>query len=345
MIWTDNSIILSDRAALKDGEGLSVHFVDVDDAGFVDPEWSEAARALESSSAYWIVPLPDANFSRVQQTFRSHVETMSTTPNKRERQLLTGAFYSTTPAGVEIALRPENLYAGSTNLVAIENIGVAEGLQMEDVANYGVPENFGSTFRCVYFYPDKIVVNVQGVVGGVGVPGTFIAAAAGGYLSGQQYIAEPLTWKNLAGFTVTRDRTILTGNPTLANRLGAAGVTVVHGGAAGGKVLHFKSTTTSGNAFEEEPTSINIADLTAQELRNGLGSQFIGKAQTADLPHQMLLSTKSILQSLLHRKLLSNFDNIQVAQDSTEPRQYNVRVEVAPVLPLLWIYIEVSVGL
>jgi len=353
MIWTDNTIILSDRAGLRDGEGLEVHFVDRDDAEFVDPEWGEAARALESSDAYWIVPLPDAHYSSVQQTFRAHVESMSSTPNRRERQLLTGAFYTIAPDGREVALRPENLYAGSANPVAIEDIGVLEGVQgdeqweitaglIEDIANYGVPENFGTSYRTVYFYPDKIVVNLNGL--NTGVPGLYMAAAAGGYLSGQQYIAEPLTWKNLIGFTITRDRTVLTGNPTIANRLGAAGITVVHGLAAGGKVLHFKSTIQSGNAFQEEPTSINIADLTAQELRNGLGAQFIGKAQTPDLPHQMLASTKSICQSLLHRKLLNNFDNIQVAQDTTEPRQYNVRVEILPVLPLLWIYIEVQVG-
>ena len=354
MIWTDNSIILSDRAGLRDGEGLEVHFVDTDDAAFVDPEWGEAAAAMESSDAYWIVPLPDSHFSAVQQTFRAHVESMSSTPNRRERQLLTGAFYVVAPDGRDITLSPANLYAGSSNPVAIEDIGVLEGVQgdeqweitaglVEDIANYGVPENFGTSYRTVYFYPDKIVVSLNGL--NTGVPGIYMAAAAGGYLSGQQYIAEPLTWKNLIGFTITRDRTVLTGNPTISNRLGAAGITVVHGLAAGGKVLHCKSTIQSGNAFQEEPSSINIADLTVQELRNGLSAQFIGKAQTPDLPHQMLASTKSICQSLLHRKLLNNFDNIQVAQDTSEPRQYNVRVEILPVLPLLWIYIEAQVGL
>ena len=354
MIWTDNSIILSDRAGMRDGEGLAVHFVDTDDAGFVDPEWTEAAAAMESSDAYWIVPIPDSHFSAVQQTFRAHVELMSSTPNRRERQLLTGAFYAVAPDGTEHGLSPANLYAGTANPVAIEDIGVMEGVQgdeqweitaglVEDIANYGVPENFGTSYRTVYFYPDKVVVSLNGL--NTGVPGLYIAAAAGGYLSGQQYIAEPLTWKNLIGFTITRDRTILTGNPTIANSLGAAGITVVHGLAAGGKVLHCKTTIQSGNAFQEEPSSINIADLTVQELRNGLSAQFIGKAQTPDLPHQMLASTKSICQSLLHRKLLNNFDNIQVSQDTSEPRQYNVRVEILPVLPLLWIYIEAQVGL
>ena len=354
MLWSDNTIILSDRAGLRDGEGVSVHFIDADDAGFVDPEWAEAATAMESSDAYWIVPIPDGHFSSVQQTFRAHVESMSATANRRERQLLTGAFYNTAPDGTELALRPENLYAGASNPVAIEDIGVLEGIQgysqtqiqsglVEDIANYGVPENFGTSYRTVYFYPDKVVVNLSGV--NAGVPGFYIAAAAGGFLSGQQFLADPLTWKNLVGFTVTRDRTVLTGNPTIANRLGSAGVTVVHGLAAGGKVMHCKSTIQSGNAFQEEPSSVNIADLTAQELRNGLSAQFIGKAQTPDLPHQMLASTKGICQSLLHRKLLNNFDNIQVSQDPNEPRQYNVRVEIVPVLALLWIYIEVQVGL
>jgi len=354
MIWSDNTVILSDKAGLKEGEGIALHFVDEDDAEFVDADWSESAKALESTSAYWIVPLPDAHFSMVQQTFKTHVETMSATANRRERQLLTGAFYNVNSDGTELALKPVNLYDGSAHPVAIEDIGVLEGIQgdsvadkssglTEDIANYGIPDNFGNSYRVVYFYPDKIVVSINGI--NTAVPGTYLAAAAGGYLSGQQYIAEPLTWKNLAGFTITRDRTVITSNPTIANYLGAAGITVVQGNAAGGKVLHCKTTTSSGDAFEEEPTSINIADLTSLELRNGLQARFTGKPQNADLPHQMLASTKNICQSFLHRKLLNNFDNIQVAQNTTEPRQYDVKVEILPVLSTLWISINVQVGI
>jgi hypothetical protein len=347
MVWTSGEIILSDRAGLNAGEGLAVSFVTVDDAPFVDAEWSAAAAALEAADAYWIVPLPTDHISAVQQTFKTHVETMSSTSNKKERQLLTGAFYGTTDAGVEIPLLPQNLYAGATNQLALEDIGVLEGIQAgmlgEDVANYGVPENFGTSYRTMYFYPDKITVDIAGV--NYSVPGFYLAAAAAGYLSSQGNIAEPLTWKNLIGFNIPRDRNLLVNNPTIANKLGAAGVVVVQGLAAGGKVLHAKTTIQGGSPWQEEPTSVNIADLIAKEVRDDLGNRFIGRAQTQELPHEMLRVVKSNLQSAMERKLISNFDAIQISQDSVEPRQYNVSFQIAPVLPLLWIYCEISVGI
>ncbi len=347
MVWTSGEIILSDRAGLTAGEGISVSFIAVDDAPFVDAEWAEAAAILEAADAYWIVPLPTDHISAVQQTFRAHVEVMSDTPNKKERQLITGAFYGTTDAGVEIPLLPQNLYSGSTNQLAIEDVGVLEGIQSgalgEDVANYGVPENFGRSYRTMYFYPDKIVVDIAGV--NYNMPGFYMAAAAAGFLSSRGYIAEPLTWKHLIGFNIPRDRNLLVTNSTIANRLGAAGVVVVQGLAAGGKVLHAKTTIQGGSAFQEEPTAIDVADLIAKEVRDDLGNRFIGKAQTTELPHEILRTVKSNLQGAMFRKLISNFDSIQVTQDSVEPRQFNISFQIAPVLPLLWIYCEVTVGI
>ena len=357
MIWgpgADGTIILSDKAGLRDGEGFRVSYVSVDDADFVDPQWSLAATALESVDTYWICPLPDAHVAAVQHTFKLHVDTMSSTPYRKERQLVTGAFSVLNDDGEYVGLTPENLYAGETHLAAMEDIGIIEGIQgdteaeilagsIEDLANYGVPDNFGDSYRVNYFYPDQIVVSIAGT--NTAVPGLYLGAAAAGWFSGQQYIAESLTWKSLIGFTITRDRTILTGNKDISNRLGAAGVTVVHGLAAGGKVLHSKTTIQGGSAYQEEPSSINIADLCAQELRNTLSNMFIGRPITNDLPHQMLQATKQVLQSFVHRKLLNNFDNIQVSQDTVEPRQFNVICQIQPVLPLLWIYIEIQVGI
>ena len=51
------------------------------------------------------------------------------------------------------------------------------------------------------------------------------------------------------------------------------------------------------------------------------------------------------LQGLVTQGLLTTFQNLNVGRDEVDARQWKVSVEVQPIYPVNWIFIDVSVGL
>ena len=149
-----------------------------------------------------IVPLPNQSISSIFRATVNHCENMSSIVNRKERVSFIGAQMGVTPAAII-----------GTEEVAVEDIGIIEGIQgddpeeilsgnTEDLVNFKLSDNYTSN-RCVYFYPDEIVRNVNGT--NVALHGFYAAAAAAGYLSARQNVAIPLTNKVLSGFSLTRD--------------------------------------------------------------------------------------------------------------------------------------------
>src|SRR5690606_9074295 len=203
-VATSARILMTQDLALQLGERLRATVVDTRDADFYDAGWLEAYEAAEKIEVDMVVPLPSQTISVIFQNGKIHVETMSNIRNRRERLLFVGAIQG---------LNPENVIG--TEDAAVEDIGILEGIQgddvseilagnVEDLANYGVQAAFGDTYRVVYFYPDEIVV--QAGADRINVDGFFIGAAAAGYFSGSTQITEPLTNKRLAGFSILRDK-------------------------------------------------------------------------------------------------------------------------------------------
>ena len=59
----------------------------------------------------------------------------------------------------------------------------------------------------------------------------------------------------------------------------------------------------------------------------------------------LMARAQGLMQAFISQGLITNFADLQVARDSVEPRQWNIRVAVQPVYPVNWIYIRVNVGL
>lgn len=322
-----------------EGDGLRISYIEEDDADFFDTNWAEAYDALEAADCQIVVPLPDQAISSIQQAGRVHVELMSTTANKRERVLLIGA-----QAGVTA-----DALIGR-ELVAVEDIGVLEGIQgdtpeevlngnIEDLQNFDVSVNYGTTFRVVYFYPDEIVRVVQGTR--TTIHGFYMAAAAAGRLAGTANVAIPLTRKVLVGFTLTRDKLLKT---LTQNDLGANGVTVVQPVTGGGVVLHGKTTTASGAAEEEEISIVFIRDRVAQGVRDVMRS-FVGQPEDPTLASAIASAALTTLTSFQGQNIITDFRSLNVARDEVDPRQWNVVFEVQPNYPVNWIFVDISVGL
>ena len=320
-------------------DGLKISFIDQDDADFYDTNWASALEELEAVDCQMVIPLPDSCYSAIQQATVSHCILMSNTANQHERVALLGAQPGVTNAAL-----------AGRELIAVEDVGIIEGIQgddpeevladnIEDLQNFDVSTNYGHTFRCIYFWPDEIVRSIQGTR--TTIPGFYLACAAGGLLAAEPNVAQPLTRKILTGFTILRSKIL---RPVELNELGNKGVAVVQPVTGGGQILHGKTTTSSGAPEEEELSIVFIRDRTATVLREVLRS-FIGQPEDPTLVASITSVVTKALQALTAQGLLTTFQNLNVGRDDVDPRQWNVSVEVQPVYPVNWIFIDVSVGI
>jgi len=333
-----STYLVMNHNVVPNGNQLRVTIVDTRDATFFDAGWLNALSVLETVECDILVPLPNQTISVIFQNCLSHCITMSNIANRKERVLFIGAIQG---------LLPANLTGVSP--AAVENIGILEGIQgdnitdvlagnVEDLANYSVSDAYGSTFRCVYFYPDQIVV--QAGAENILVDGFYIAAAAAGYANADLALQNPFTNKVFSGFTILRNKTF---SPLVLEQLAAAGVTTLQPVAGGGRVVWGITTSQSGFPEEQEISIVFIRDRVAKVLRSGF-SGFIG---TPQLPTtQTSLSTEAVilLNSLISQGLITAFKGLSVQQDSVDPRQWNIAVSVQPVYPINWIYIKVTVA-
>lgn len=329
---------LVDSKTLKPGDGLRISYIDEKDVDFFDTNWFEAFETLEAAECQIIVPLPTQNISGIFRAAVSHCETMSTIANQKERVALVGAQRGLTVAAL----------LGQTE-VAIEDIGVLEGIQgddvsevlsgnTEDLANYKLSSNFNSN-RAVYFYPDQVIRNVSGT--NTFVNGFYMAAAAAGYLAGTQNVAVPLTFKELTGFSIGRDRVF---RKNILDQLGGEGATVVQPITGGGRVLAGRTTSQSGFVEDEEISIIFIRDRVKKVLRDSMLS-FVGTVEDANTQGIMTARVKGIMSALVSQGLITDFKNIRVEKDKVDPRQWNVYLRFTPSYPINYVFIDIEVGI
>jgi len=329
---------LVDSKTLKQGDGLRISYIDEKDATFFDTNWFEAFEAIEAAECQIVVPLPTQNISGIFRAAVSHCETMSTIANQKERVALIGAQIGLTTAAL----------LGQTE-VAIEDIGVLEGIQgddvaevldgnTEDLANYKLSDNYNSN-RAVFFYPDKVIRNVAGT--NTFVNGFYMAAAAAGYLSATQNVAVPLTFKELTGFSIGRDKVF---RKQVLDQLGGAGATVVQPITGGGRVLAGRTTSQSGFVEDEEISIIFIRDRVKKVLRDSMLA-FVGTVEDANTQGVMTARVKSIMSALVSQGLITDFRNIRVEKDKVDPRQWNVYLRFTPAYPINYIFIDIEVGI
>lgn len=323
---------------VPNGNTLRITYVDSRDAPFYDAGWINALAALETQQIDILVTLPQSTISVIFQNALNHCLTMSSIANKKERVLFMGAINGLTPANLTGA-----------QLAAVEQLGVFEGLpnndiptllagELSDIANYSVPDAFGNTYRCVYFYPDQIVVGIGG--SNVLIDGFYLAAAAAGYLAGVSNVAIPLTNKTLTGFTILQNKQFST---LVLSQLASAGVTTLQPVQGGGNVVWGLTTTQSGFTEEQEISIVFIRDSVAKKLRTGFKG-YIGIAEDDNMVETLSARAQALLKSFIAQKLITAFDTLSVVRDSVDPTQWNITVRVQPTYPVNFIFIKVSLG-
>lgn len=324
--------------SIQDGDGIKVSYIDENDADFFDTNWFQSFEKLEASNTQIIIPLPTQTISNIFRAAVSHCELMSSITNRKERVAYIGAQQGITPAALI-----------GTELIAVENIGILEGIQgddpeeilngdTEDLANYKLNDNY-TTERSVYFYPDQIVRNING--SNTIIDGFYLAAAAAGYTSATTNVATPLTNKTLIGFNILRDKVF---KDLTLNQLGSVGATVVQPILGGGRILAGRTTSTSGFIEDEEISIIFIRDRVKQVMRDSLQT-YIGRVQDSATNTLMLTRITSIMSGLVSQGIIESYTNVSVERDKVDPRQINVFLRFVPTFPINFVFIDIEVGI
>jgi len=327
---------------VPNNNSVRITYVDERDAPFFDAGWETALAALETQEIDILVTLPKSTISIIFQNAFNHCVTMSSILNRKERIFFTGAINGLTPANLTGA-----------QLAAVEQLGVFEGIpnndiptllagELSDIANYSVPDAFGDSFaayRCVYFYPDQIVVSSNG--SNTLLDGFYIAAAAAGYLSGVSNVAIPLTKKVIDGFTILRNKQF---SPLTLSQLANAGVCTLQPVQGGGQVVWGITTTQSGFVEEREISIVFIRDRIAKSLRSGFAG-YIGIAADNNIIETLSARANSLLSGFIAAGLISAYKDLLVVQDSVDPTQWNISVRCQPIYPVNFILVTVSLGL
>lgn len=335
---TSADVLFTKDLTLSVGQSLRVTIVDTRDADFFDANWTVAYEALEEIETDMVVPLPSQTISSIFATGLAHCTTMSNVENRKERVLIIGAIAGLTPDNVT-GVKP----------AAVEDIGILEGIQgddvseilsgnVEDLANYSVPNSYGNTFRVIYLYPDQIVVQIGG--DNFKIDGFFIAPALIGYLSATSNVAIPATNKNITGFTILRDKLY---RPIVLKNLTAAGICVLQPVLGGGKIIWGKTTTQSGFPEEEEISIVFIRDRVAKSLRAGV-ADLIGGAASPTFQGTLVSRVNGLFKSFVSQGLITAFTDLKVVVDDVDPRQWDVSALISPVYPINWIFFTVGIG-
>ena len=334
-----SSYVVVNHNIVPNNYALRVTIVDQRDATFFDAGWTNALASLETQEVDIIVPLPKQTISAIFQNALAHCQVMSNNLNKKERVVFVGAING---------LTPDNLTGAKP--AAVEDIGVLEGIEgatvadilsgnTEDLANYSVPNAFGTSFRSFYFGPDQIVVLV-GTDNQI-VDGFYIGAAAAGYYSGNNQIQVPLTRKILTGFTILRNRQF--SNRVLRD-LATAGVTMLQPVAGGGRVVWGITTSQSGFVEDEEQSIVFIRDRIAKNFRAGLDG-FIGQPEDPNTVASISNRAEKLLISFTSQRLITAYKDLSVVRDSVVPTQFNVVARVQPTYSINFVFISIGVGL
>lgn len=204
----------------------------------------------------------------------------------------------------------------------------------------GIMPNYGLFYRSMFFYPGgyKITRVVAGEI--QTLDAQYIAAAASGYVVSRA-LPESLTNKILIGFTIPPDQKLTKEEVAF---IGGAGCAIVKPLAAGGKVMHGRTTVSTRNPVEEEYSVIRIRDFVSKEMRKGLQERFLGRLITKSMPNDIKFAAESMLRAMISQGMLTAYDNVSAVVDEIDPRQIDVGFEIKPVFALTWIFIKIVVS-
>lgn len=234
-----------------------------------------------------------------------HVAFMSTPRQEGERVAVVGTAVGTTPAGVQ---------------------AIARGLNSELVW---------------VVYPDSFVITTTDELGNSVdqlVDGTYAAAAIAASTCSPVYdVASPLTRRPVVGFK-SLGRYL---DPTEANQIAVAGVSVIEQIETGLRVRH-GLTTRPENVITRTPSVTLTIQSVQQTLRAAL-DPYIGQKFTGGLVKTVEGVVLATFNGLITNQIVSKLGEYSVQVDTEDPTIMRVNAVYVPVFPLEYIVVSLQV--
>ncbi len=213
-------------------------------------------------------------------------------------------------------------------------------LGLDDSPSISTIEGYATALadkRVMLVYPTTAKRIIAGTEESIG--SYLLAAALAGIRCNPSYdVAEPLTKKQVIGFTEITDNLIR----SQKNDLASHGVCIVESQSGVARVRH--ALTTDMTTVQNQEFSITeLTDYTGQVTREILEQMYVGAKILSETPLMIAATLRVILQNLIDRGIITAFTGVSASQNGTDPRQIDVRFAFSPVYPLNWIFVEYSI--
>lgn len=107
--------------------------------------------------------------------------------------------------------------------------------------------------------------------------------------------------------------------------------------SSGGVVRNLMANTTdTTNALTEDLGVQDIKDYVKKVWREGLWDTFRNKPITLGLPNAIVSASENLLDLLISRSIVADYDAVTASQDPVEPRKINVTGRILPAVGLAW---------
>jgi hypothetical protein len=187
----------------------------------------------------------------------------------------------------------------------------------------------------VIVYPDSFIVSIVDAVGNTSdrlVDGTYVAAAlAGSMCSTSIDVATPVTRRQIAGFK-SLSRVL---DPTVANQVAVAGVSVIEQVDTGLRVRHGLTTRTDSVITRTPSVTMTIQHV--QQTMRAILDPFIGQKFVPSIPQQVEQSMSAAFQRLINAQIVNKVSGIVATVDENDPTILRTEAIYVPVFPLEYI--------
>jgi len=171
------------------------------------------------------------------------------------------------------------------------------------------------------------------------LPSSYMAAAYAGIIANPNNdAATPPTRKALIGI---KNLSTFDYSKTDKDLLGAAGVTVIENQGGTIRIRHALTTDTS-NVSRLSQSIVFIKDNVRKELSTRLDQSFIGVKADNTVKSRIAAEIEAFLRLKVRDEIITAFRNIKVTQSTTDPRTFSVSFDMAPVYPIEYVDVTIS---
>jgi len=149
--------------------------------------------------------------------------------------------------------------------------------------------------------------------------------------------AEPLTLKNITGFTSLG----VLYTEAEKNIMAEQGVLVLEQYGAAMRIRH-GITTSTAEVNSSEITLVQIKDYVIEAARTTLGELYVGRKLMPTVVGDVQNTLQNILAQFVGQEVIISFDGISVARSAEDPRAIDVVFEIEAVYPLNYVNISFS---